>query len=434
MNLQPEDSLSKRKRKRFREALPCHLVAFLLTAALSMATTLLGCTASDLDTQDKTIFNEEPTKEGQLLPFRLIGVPTSEYVIEAKDEAAEDPCVVLWSFGGDYSEIGSFPLNESCVFGSASDTPDDVSSYAATLIEENAAKPIEDARATKSSSFVEPQDGSGTEKRVIWRSGELSYEFSNGIDNWIISTWDAASDTTRVLGTAKKLNGDRDTPALSEEIIPTCNDTTGFFASAVYDNEKWSSAIIAFDLASSNNDDAVNVVAPGSYPAAVPGGVLFATTSDSSESPSATEFDTLAYYDGNNVESLIALDTGDEAWSISGIWACEDTCALSLTSPQSENGSYIAIWTERFKEPIVFIHTDSQGVLGSINPEWFVWGCGSQADNASIYAYRIADGALRRLGDAPGYSRPRIAEDNNTVLIPVVNALSPATFNVGTLD
>ena len=58
----------------------------------------------------------------------------------------------VWSFGGDYADIGSFPLDGNTVFGSHSDDADDVTSYDAALISQDGIRvlgcPSADALAT----------------------------------------------------------------------------------------------------------------------------------------------------------------------------------------------------------------------------------------------------------------------------------------------
>lgn len=83
---------------------------------------------------------------------------------------------------------------------------------------------------------------------------------------------------------------------------------------------------------------------------------------------------------------------------------------------------------------ITWINVSFRIVVDSVNDEWFVWGAGSQMDNAEMFAFNMSSGVITLLGSVPGYSRPSIAQDDNTVLIPVFKGLSDAvSFKVGRL-
>ena len=70
-----------------------------------------------------------------------------------------------------------------------------------------------------------------------------------------------------------------------------------------------------------------------------------------------------------------------------------------------------------------------------MNEDWFVWGSGSQAEHAEMYAFNMNDGRVALLGIAPGYSRPSIAQGSNAVMLPVYTGPSdPVGFEVGMLS
>lgn len=69
-----------------------------------------------------------------------------------------------------------------------------------------------------------------------------------------------------------------------------------------------------------------------------------------------------------------------------------------------------------------------------MNHEWLVWGFGSQAENACMYALNLSDAATVLPSDAPGHSRLSIAKDNNAVLVPISNESDAVTFRAGVLQ
>lgn len=79
------------------------------------------------------------------LPFRIVGVDSVAPVYEISEISQEAPLDVVWSFGGDFSRIGSFPLSKDSVFGSFSKRPDNLSSYRPAFIgpqDEDAIAPL----------------------------------------------------------------------------------------------------------------------------------------------------------------------------------------------------------------------------------------------------------------------------------------------------
>ena len=69
-----------------------------------------------------------------------------------------------------------------------------------------------------------------------------------------------------------------------------------------------------------------------------------------------------------------------------------------------------------------------------MNDRWFVWGSGSQGENAGMYAYRWSDGKTLYLGTAKGYSRPAISEDGDVTMVPETDGNDAARYHVGKLD
>lgn len=371
---------------------------------------------------------ETPSVDESGLPFSLDGVDLPGEAVEVSGEAQEASVSGEWTFGGDYANIGSFPIDGQTVFGSSSNTPDDLSSYVASLIGPSGFTALESAGG--SDVVFEPQDGTGDADRVVWRSTELTFQPVQGEDNWRLHAWDAASGTSRVLGTAEALNGTDKTPLLDGEVVPTANDEYALYASNVKDGDGWVASVLAYDLAQEGGEPVV--VGEGCYPAAVDGGAYWA--GDGSVTEEGTFYQTLYRWDGSESSKVFSVASESGTWGVTGVWACGDSQVVCLSSNDPAAGAYIGVWTGDFGTCAALLHVASSTVVGSVNANWFVWGSGSQAENTQMYALRIADGEVCLLGDAVGYSRPQIARDCDAVLIPVSDGVSAASFRVGVLE
>lgn len=364
------------------------------------------------------------------LPFSLDGVSTDAGVVEVSEVSISEATLSgEWAFGGDYARIGSFPLDAETVFGSATDDPDDIYSYRAALLGSSGDTYVEDAQA--GDVFYEPQDGTGTTERLVWRSSQFTGLPTMGVDNWRLQTWDSASGEAVVLGTAEQLNGTSETPLLDGEVVPTANGTHAFWASCCPSGDSWVPTVLAYDLSVAEQDP--TVIGEGSYPAAAGDGAYWAGTVVSTEE--ATFYQSLNYWDGTSSEQLFSVAAEGSTWGISGVWAYGGQVAVCLSSDDPTAGSYVGIWADDLSSCVVWLHTPSAQVVGSLNAEWFVWGSGSQAENTEMYAYNVQEGTLELLGDCVGYSRPVVAQDNDTVLVPVASEdeYGAVSFRVGTL-
>lgn len=367
---------------------------------------------------------EQPAAD---LPFSLDGVDADAPLVEAVDAARTAELAGEWTFGGDYAQIGSYPLDGRTVFGSATDTPDDISSYRAALISPDGVTYLEDRQTGE--AYFEPQDGTGTAERLVWRSSELTLLPASTSDNWRVQTWDAASGETVVLGSAELLNGTPDTPAVGGEVVPTCNETHAFFSSCLAEGDSWSPAVLAFDL--SKSEQKGEVIGTGNYPAAIEGGALWASAQI--QAGDGTLFGSLEQWDGGDSESVFSVTSDDGSWGISGVWASDGRRVVSFSSTDSSQGSYIGIWDEGFESCLAWVRTPSSRVIASVNEGWVVWGAGSELDNPGMYAFGFADGTVLDLGSSVGYSRPLIASDSNAVIVPECDGQNAAVFHVGEL-
>lgn len=361
------------------------------------------------------------------LPFRIVGVDSVAPVYEISEISQEAPLDVAWSFGGDFSRIGSFPLSKDSVFGSFSKRPDNLSSYRPAFIGPQG----EDAIAPLSKDpYYEPRDGSGTVDGVTWYSSTLSNAYDTTINNWQLGVWDRKSDSSHVLASAQELNDTAETPALPGEVVPTMNGDKVYYASNVRRGDEWVPSVLECNVDGSGD---CRVIAPGSFPAAIADGVLYATDFVD-DGTTGTGYSAVALHDGS-ISNVLTVDSAVSGWCVSGIWASEGLRVVSFSNSVENQGCYLGFWTADFKECTTWVHTSSPSVVGSVSLSGFAWGAGSQEENAQMYLLDVSrpDEALL-LGEAPGYSRPSISADGSTVLVPVYNGMSAVKFDVVTLS
>lgn len=245
------------------------------------------------------------------------------------------------------------------MFGSATESPDDVTSYRAALISPDGAIYLEDAQTEE--PFFEPQDGTGSGERIVWRSSEISFLPASGLDNWRLQTWDKASGEVTVPGSAELLNGTADTPAVGGDVVPVCNESHAFFSSCVSEGDGWAHAVAAFDLSKANQMG--EVIGMGNYPAAVEGGALWA--SDQLEAGGGTLYGALSRWDGSSSTEVLTVSSDDGSWGISGVWAAGGHVAVCLSSEAADSGCYVVVWSEDLSHCEALIHAPSPSVVGS---------------------------------------------------------------------
>lgn len=381
----------------------------------------------DVDVPQQTV-DDPAAEQTSDLPFSLEGASLDATLIEASEASRPAELAGEWTFGGDYSQIGSWPIDGKTVFGSATDNPDDLLSYRAALITADNVSYLEDSQTGE--TFFEPQAGTGTAERLVWRSSEITLVPSSGSDNWRVQTWDSTSGRSVVLGSAELLNGTSETPAIGGEVVPVCNDTHAFFSSCLSEGDGWSPAVIAFDL--SEEEQRGEVIGAGNYPAAVEGGALWA--SGQLDDGDGTLYGALSRWDGSESTEIFSVASDEGVWGISGVWARGGHAAVCFSSVDGASGCYIGIWSEDFSRCEALIHAPSPSAVGSLNDRWFVWGAGSQAENAGMYALEISTSELLNLGSTSGYSRPCVAAEGDAVLVPHENGSSAVTFSVGELQ
>ena len=362
------------------------------------------------------------------LPFSVQGVSSSADLIEASEITQTAMLTDEWTFGGDYALIGSFPIDSKTVFGSSTDDPNDVEGYSAALISPDNSIQLE-VRQTSDAVF-EPQDGTGTSSRIVWRSSELSNLPITGTDNWRVQLWTPSLDKPIVLGSAEALNGTDKTPMLDGEILPTANDSNAFFASMTKSDETWKPTVVSWALGHSLG--ATTVIGEGSYPAAVSDGCLWAANPDYEDS--GTYYHSLSRWNGSSSSHVFSLQSETGTWGISGVWASDVYRVVGFSSDDPSRGSYLGIWNVDFSKCLAWVHLNSPRAVASLNNEWLVWGAGSESDNAQMYALHLSDSQASLLGECKGYSRPSIAYDSNVVMVTVSNGMNAVSYRVATIE
>ena len=360
------------------------------------------------------------------LPFAIEGVASDAPVVEVADAAKEASLEGVWSFGGDYADIGSFPLDGDTVFGSHSDDADDVASYGAALVGKDGAEMLEQP-SDDPLRYYEPQDGSGDAELAVWRSSLVGDTAQAFADDWRLQAWDAETGEVRTLGAARDVDAHATFQAYGD-VVPTTNGEDVYFSTAMQDGDVWKAVVLSCGLSGSG----IGVVAEGGYPAAVDGGALFATGLAAGGDP--VGFSEVALLGEARETTLLSVSSEDSSWRVSGVWACGDGRAVAFSSDDGTAGSYIGVWGDAFATPLAWLHVQAPTVVASMNEDWLVWGSGSQSEHAEMYAFDLDGGRLALLGATPGYSRPAIAQGSNAVMLPVFNGASaPVRFEVGML-
>lgn len=373
---------------------------------------------------------EKKEPETAALPFSLDGIATNGDVVDIIEGTQVASLAKAWTFGGDFSQIGSFPINADTVFGSATTNPNNLQAYYAAFIGRSGDVQNIDPNV-QSGTFYEPQDGTGDANRIVWRSSTLNAAAQTSVDNWRLQTWDKVSGKTVTLGTAAALNGRDDTPGTYGEIVPTFNRRNAYFAANVRNGDSWQETILQYSLAGDSGKP--RLIAAGNFPAATKDGVLFA--SDPAQQNDFRAYAALKHDDGTKTTTVFTVHSDGNAWGIAGVWAHGDYCAVAFSDGTQNSGNYIGLWSDDFRTNLGWIHVKSASVVASMNNDWIVWGSGSQTANAGMYAFNWHRSEVKYLGSVQGYSRPTIASDSNTVMVPHYDGTTQAvTFTVGLLE
>lgn len=74
------------------------------------------------------------TFQANTLPFTITGVNSKADTVEVSEGSKPAELSDGWTLGGDFRQIASFPTDMDTVFGSATDTPDNLQSYSAAML------------------------------------------------------------------------------------------------------------------------------------------------------------------------------------------------------------------------------------------------------------------------------------------------------------
>lgn len=162
------------------------------------------------------------TFQANALPFTITGVDSKADTVEVSEGSEPAELSDSWTLGGDFRQIASFPIDADTVFGSTTDTPDNLQSYSAAMLRRDGS--AQSLGGNDSAEYYEPQDGSGDGSRIVWRASTINTVDQTGYDNWQIQIWDKSSSSSKVLGSAEEINGTNATPQTYGEIVPTAND------------------------------------------------------------------------------------------------------------------------------------------------------------------------------------------------------------------
>lgn len=284
-----------------------------------------------------------------------------------------------------------------------------------------------------STEYYEPQDGSVDSSQIVWRSSIINTVDQTGYDNWQIRIWDKSSSSSKVLGSAEELNGTNATPQTYGEIVPTANDDHVYFVSNIKINGKWQESVLSWSLKSAETQDKADIIGSGNFPAATQKGVIYAGSAGQKTSKFKA-YSKLMRNDGHTSSTVFSMSSENAKWGISGVWAHKDYRAVSFSDDTINSGNYIGLRSDDFAHCLAWVHVKSSNVIASMNDSWIVWGSGSQTDNAGMYAFNWSKKEVKYLGELKGYSRPIIASENDTALIPKHSDSDQAvSFTVGQL-
>lgn len=151
--------------------------------------------------------------------------------------------------------------------------------------------------------YYDPRDGTGSADGLMWYTSTLNEAHEPNVNNWLLSAWCEGDGEAIALSSAAELNGRDDTPVLLGELVPTMNRDHARYASNVCHEGSSILSILEYVADGSN---APRVLAAGSYFAAIPGGVLFATNQIESGAR-GRGYSTLARFDGGDVRDVLSV-------------------------------------------------------------------------------------------------------------------------------
>ena len=247
-------------------------------------------------------------------------------------------------------------------------------------------------------------------------------------DDWRIQVWDAETGSVRTLGTARDID-DQATFQAYGDVVPTMNAENAYFSTAMRDGDGWRAIVVSGGLSGLG----FGIVAEGGYPAAVT--KVSCLQRDRPLPAIPCVFPEFPFSPITGETALLSIAPGESMWSVSGIWAHGDRYAVAFSSTTAKPDRISAYGTTPLPRLLHGCTRTPPTVVASMNEDWFVWGSGSQAEHAEMYAFNMNDRPRCASGHCPGYSRPSIAQGSNAVMLPVYTGPSdPVGFEVGMLS
>lgn len=370
------------------------------------------------------------------LPFEIIAMHASDQPCALSTSGQPQPASVdeKWSLGGDFRQIPSLPINTSEVFGSSTHDPNDLYSYKPAILTPQGAHDLSADLLREDGNYVEPLDGTQNGPWITFLGRHISssstgdHQEDNVFAPWTIYSWNKDEQRLHTVMTWSDLPAH--SPRSSGELPPVSDGTHAFYGAKASTDHGDYSLIIAQGLADSTRSNKPQILLFGAYPAVSEQGLSVVATTKDSPLPSR-----VATLSGSNFSAVSThFDIKSQDYRISGLYAAGDHQAVLVTpsSTSSEASSFLGLWDSTSADyPTQWIMVDSRTPWVSIGEEAIAWGAGSQANNAQMYLRPWKTGQITRLGETPGYSRPVVAANGRTVMIPRMNSQGGIQWSIG---
>ena len=370
------------------------------------------------------------------LPFEIIAMHASDQPCALSTSGQPQPASVdeKWSLGGDFRQIPSLPINTSEVFGSSTHDPNDLYSYKPAILTPQGAHDLSADLLREDGNYVEPLDGTQNGPWITFLGRQISssstgdHQEDNVFAPWTIYSWNKDEQRLHTVMTWSDLPAH--SPRSSGELPPVSDGTHAFYGAKASTDHGDYSLIIAQGLADSTRSNKPQILLFGAYPAVSEQGLNVVATTMNSPLPSR-----VATLSGSNFSAVSThFDIKSQDYRISGLYAAGDHQAVLVTpsSTSSEASSFLGLWDSTSADyPTQWIMVDSRTPWVSIGEEAIAWGAGSQANNAQMYLRPWKTGQITRLGETPGYSRPVVAANGRTVMIPRMNSQGGIQWSIG---
>ena len=370
------------------------------------------------------------------LPFEIIAMHASDQPCALSTSGQPQPASVdeKWSLGGDFRQIPSLPINTSEVFGSSTHDPNDLYSYKPAILTPQGAHDLSADLLREDGNYVEPLDGTQNGPWITFLGRHISssstgdHQEDNVFAPWTIYSWNKDEQRLHTVMTWSDLPAH--SPRSSGELPPVSDGTHAFYGAKASTDHGDFSLIIAQGLDDSTRSNKPQILLFGAYPAVSEQGLNVVATTMNSPLPSR-----VATLSGSNFSAVSThFDIKSQDYRISGLYAAGDHQAVLVTpsSTSSEASSFLGLWDSTSADyPTQWIMVDSRTPWVSIGEEAIAWGAGSQANNAQMYLRPWKTGQITRLGETPGYSRPVVAANGRTVMIPRMNSQGGIQWSIG---